>query len=625
MKINNPYFCFLLAFLILVKLILIAGNPVQMAWAPHDDGLYMLRAFYLVMDGSMGPYDSKLLIKLPGISLWLAGTRSLGIPYMLSINLLFIMSGVYFVAALRRIGVNQLLALLVFSVYLFHPVTFHWQWFRVLREPLAVSMLVLMLGSMLFVLSYLRDGLLSIAHMGMFAIVFAFSLLLREEDRLLYALFIMFVLVIALHLRTKWQDRSLKSRVGIMLILVAPLLFAVSGNTLTRMYVQHYYGVPLLYDFGEGEFPRLIAAIRSVESQQASRHVMVSQEALKKIRAEVPSFAPVIDRLPPPGPKSYSCERFKICDEWTNGWMLFWIKDAAFDAGLTPTLFDSQIYFLSIRRQIEQACAEGRLKCADKGSGIIPPFEWKWSQALLSEAAGVVQMMMMPRLGLVEPPSDIYPVSVDFGRAFQMITMTDRYDSQLQTLAAEDVLWKSFPQDIHLSLRYWLKYPDVAMSKDFGPLSDAGKLHAMDHYQRHGQQEGRVWQENEYRQATLFRFESMLEQWKPHMMAFGQKIGVGLELLGVLAFLIRLGIWRVAPPTPLVWVVTLFSLFTLIRVIAISYVSVYMGGLDDRLFFPTYVGAFLLAPLMIAETSKILFLRMQQKYYLTRSAMENDD
>ena len=178
MKNNNFYFWFLLAFLILVKLILIAGNPIQMAWAPHDDGLYMLRAFYLVMDGSMGPYDSKLLIKLPGISLWLAGTRSLGIPYILSINLLFIMSGVYFVAALRRSGVNQLLALLVFSVYLFHPVTFHWQWFRVLREPLAVSMLVLMLGSMVFVLSYLRDGLLSIAHMGMFAIVFAFSLLL---------------------------------------------------------------------------------------------------------------------------------------------------------------------------------------------------------------------------------------------------------------------------------------------------------------------------------------------------------------------------------------------------------------------------------------------------------------
>lgn len=619
---NNNNFWFLLAILILGKLILVAGNPVQMAWAPHDDGLYMLRAFHLVMDGSMGPYDSKLLIKLPGISLWMAGSRTLGIPFMLSINLLFILGGIYFIAALRRCGINQVLVLLVFAAYLFHPVTFHWQWFRVLREPLAVSLFVLLLGSMLFVLHHLREGRLSVLHMGVFAIVFAFSLLMREEDRLLYALFIMFVMVIAWYLRASWQGKSLKSRIGVMLILIAPLLCAVSGNAVMRSYVQHYYGVPLLYDFGEGEFPRLIAALRSVESDQDSRHVMVSQETLKKIRAEVPSFAPVIDLLPPPGPKSYSCERFKICDEWTNGWMLFWIKDAAFNAGMTPTLFDSQIYFLSVRQQIERACEEGRLKCVDKGSGLIPPFELKWSRALFSEAAGVIQMMMMPRLGIVEPPPDIYPVSVDFGRAFQMITMTDRYDAQLQTLATDDVVWKAFPKDLHLSLKYWLSYPDVAMSKDFGP--GTGRLSAIEHYQRHGQQEGRVWEANEYQPATLFRFKGLLDQWKPSIMAFGQKIAVGLEVLGLLAFLIRVGLWRVAPPTPLVWVVSIFTLFTLVRVIGISYVSVYMGGLDDRLFFPTYVGAFLLAPLIIADTIKTSILRAQltRSAYLSKSSME---
>lgn len=615
MKINANNFWFPVVFLILVKLALISGNPVQIAWAPHDDGLYMLRAFYLVMDGSMGPYDSKLLIKLPGISLWMAGSRLLGIPYMLSINLLFILSGIYFVTALRRFGVNHLLVLLVFVVYLFHPVTFQWQWFRVSREPLAVSLLVLLLGSMLFVLNYLRNGHLSAVHMGVFAVVFAFSLLVREEDRLLYVLFIMFILLVVWHLRTGWQSKSPQSRVGVMLILVAPLLCAFFGNAIMRSYVQHYYGVPLLYDFGEGEFPRLIAAIRGVESRQDSRHVMISQEALQKIRAEVPIFAPVIDRLPPPGPKSYSCERFNICDEWTNGWMLFWIKDAAFNAGLAPTLLDSQVYFLAVRRQIERACEESRLKCVNKGSGLIPPFELKWSGALLSEAAGVVQMMMMPRLGLVEPPPHIYPVNVDFGRAFQMVTMSDRYDSQLQALAAEDAMWKAQPKSLHLSLRYWLNYPDVAGSEDFGP--GAGKLGAMAHYQRHGQQEGRIWQHNEYQEATLFQFKGLLDSWKPYAMAFGQRIGIGLEVLGILAFLVRLGMWRAAPLTPLTWLVILFTAFTLVRVIAMSYVSVYMGGLDDRLFFSTYVGAFLLAPLIIADTIETLFLRA--KAHLTGS------
>jgi len=69
---------------------------------------------------------------------------------------------------------------------------------------------------------------------------------------------------------------------------------------------------------------------------------------------------------------------------------------------------------------------------------------------------------------------------------------------------------------------------------------------------------------------------------------------------------LRLSLFRKAPLSPLMWVALIFTLFTGVRVLAMSYVSVYMGGLDVRLFFSTYVVVLLMAPLIIADLCALL-------------------
>jgi hypothetical protein len=585
--------------LVLLKLFLLSGSAVSMIYGPHDDSLYVSRAFHLLMDGSLGPYDARLLIKLPGISLWLAGNRLLGIPHLLSINLLFAFAGIYFISALKRYNVNQFLLLLVFGLYLFNPVTIDYQWFRVLREPLSISLLVLMLASMLFVLVHLQEKRLSIMHLAMLAVVFTFAVMVREEDRLLYALLAMFVGLVLWKYWPIFRGLNLVSRSVVLVLVFLPFILALAGNVAMRSYVERHYGAPLFNDFGEGEFPRLIAAIRSVESRKDNRLVMVTQEALGKIRVAVPMFAPVIDRLPAPSQTSGSCERFKVCSEWTNGWELFWIKDAAFAAGLTPTLPAAQAYFRKVRLEIERACQEGRLKCRDKGQGLLPPFELRWTRAFLQEMTGVLRMMTIPRIGVVDAPPPTYSVDADLGRMYQMVTMTHHYNSKLQMNL--DETWKNQPKDLYLSLKYWLRYPDVAVNQDFGAKAGGEPLGAQVHYQRYGQHEGRVWQENE-----VSVFVSLIDSWKVIIMKLYEKFGWMLELLGALAFLLRLGLWRRAPLSPLMWAALIFTLFTGARVLAMSYVSVYMGGLDVRLFFSTYVVVLLMAPLIIVDLCALL-------------------
>jgi hypothetical protein len=204
-----------------------------------------------------------------------------------------------------------------------------------------------------------------------------------------------------------------------------PAVMALGANFVIHAYVESRYGLPIIYEFGEGEYPKLLATIRGIETRKDNRLVMVPQEALAKLRSEVPDFAPVIDHLPPPGPHTYSCQLQGVCSEWSNGWMPFWIRDAAAEAGLTPDLPTAQKYFRRIREDIEEACRTGRLVCRYKGNGLIPPFELRWTRAYLHELKRLAEMFLMPRLSVSADPSVDLDVSMELANIFRVVTMTD--------------------------------------------------------------------------------------------------------------------------------------------------------------------------------------------------------
>src|SRR5437870_3900971 len=85
---SNTFLWVACGWLILIKLALVSDLAVLMVFSPHDDQLYVSRAYHLLKDGTYGPYDSRLLVKLPGLSLLLAAVRRLGIPYLIFLNLL---------------------------------------------------------------------------------------------------------------------------------------------------------------------------------------------------------------------------------------------------------------------------------------------------------------------------------------------------------------------------------------------------------------------------------------------------------------------------------------------------------------------------------------------------------
>ena len=509
-----------------------------MVYAPHDELLYILRAYHLITDGSLGVYDARILVKLPGFSFFLAALRMLGFPYLQAILIFQAMAGLYLLHLLRRANVPVSILIISFALFMFNPVSFDAQSFRVLREPIALILQVVILGSMGYVFYSANIGKLAWMHLIILSIACSSLMLIREEDVILFGVLALFAVMIFSMVRLGFGNKKAIYLTG---LIVSTILFSIiASNTAVRFYIFKQYGAPILHDFGEGEFPKLIAAIRSIESQKDNRLVMPSQEVLSKVASSIPEFAPLVSKLPRPGSGTYSCTRFGVCSEWTSGWMFFWLKDAAFASGLFSDLQSSQAYFKHLRLEIEKACSDGRLTCSDKGGGMFPPFELRWSRAIIYELSKAIGIMVRPPFMDPEYPQAA-PVDEQTMKLFKLVTMSP-YISALPSIVGGQSLTSSINERI-INPLHDFKYDIVWIYSLFGSL-------------------------------VLF--------------------------LGFSSFLYLLWIWRLNFDHYLVlFLASIATVYAFIRLIALSYLSVYMGTLDPRLYFSTYVIAiFLSLPLL---------------------------
>ena len=537
MQLRGSFFWVIALLIVLFKLVMVADLSVAITYAPHDDSIYVQRALSLISGDGFGTYDSRVLVKYPGISLWLAGTRLLGLPFLLSVNLVYLAAGGYMLAAFLRCKTNRVIALLSFGLYVLNPITLGVEWTRVIREPLSTGIFIALAASMLHIAVSIELSKKIWTHLLAFSIAFSFSLYLREDDRLLWGLLFLFATVLA------WQDWVLKGhwtnqrKLTLLAIFLLPAVTALGYQMLLRGFVNNHYGLPILHELSEGEYPRFMAALRSIDSEKDNRMVMVPQETLNQLRIKVPSFAPVIDLLPPPGTRTNSCKLHGVCSEWSNGWMPFWIRDAAFRSGLTPSLPAAQAYFRNVRLDIEGACESGQLKCTARGSSLVPPMELRWARAYIAEAWRLAGMALLPSPNVIDVPKVLFDVPIDIGRQFQAVTMTDRFDTEYQS--------------------NFSKRPEKPYS------------------------------------SPLAQFRPQIE--KPYQFVAVISILAGLFVFSATFIRLVSGISYLLSPLSMIAMV--ICLYLIGRFFILSYVAVFMGAFDPRMMFLTYtVGVFIALP-----------------------------
>ena len=211
-------------------------------------------------------YDSRVLVKYPGLSIWLAGARMIGLPFLLSVNLVYVAAGVYILLAFTQCGVSRGIALLAFCLLLFNPITLSVEWTRVIREPLGVGIFVALTASMLHISAGISSGRRTGIHWAIFSLAFAFSVYLREDDRLLWGLLTGFVAAVLWQSKRRDGDYSAIRKASLIAVLLAPIVTTLLYDAAIRNFLERHYGLPILHEYSEGEYPRFMATVRAIDS-----------------------------------------------------------------------------------------------------------------------------------------------------------------------------------------------------------------------------------------------------------------------------------------------------------------------------------------------------------------------
>jgi len=472
----------------MIRLVLTSDQDPEAVYAPHDHLLYTKEAFFLLTGGWLGPYDNCTLLKNPLLAYLLAFARWTGFTYRSAVEALVFITGLHLRRAsnpfLGRVG-----SLVCVALFFFNPVMFDFYFWNVGRDGL--------LPLFTLNLALLWMGLLSQAWQNRvvehwvapsFCFLFALCLNLREEG-ILYLYFPATLVASAIwgSFRQLSPPNALRQtcRVALFAILAGLIL-----QGLVALHIANRYGVFLYNDFRQGNFPKLIRALQSIDTGSKQTYVSISQKDLQAAARVVPDISKINRALPSPpvGGALYN-DRCPVSEEWPDSHHFIWIKDAIHNAGLAPSAREFQDLCGRLAFEIRQCISEGTLPSSgESGGGIItfPRNRGEWVLVGKGFCHGLCQPFLLSFTSYGKPSNLIRGPSASrnftqFGNMFSYVTYTP-FDSlrnhQEGTGAAPAGLEQDTAQIIRIrrNLLYWIRYPDVAMSGIYGlddPIREA--------------------------------------------------------------------------------------------------------------------------------------------------------
>jgi hypothetical protein len=376
--------------------LLVCGHrPIALSLnAGFDDDLYMRSAYQIATGNWLGPYDKLTLAKLPGFPLFLAINYLVGLPIILSLSIIYVISVGYFCAVLRRLLQSDLLCFILFAAVLFAPPLASAATTFVQRDFFYASLVLALLASGVNLsLARVRP----ISDLG--AIALAGTLggwcwLTREESIWLLPP-VAFLAAVSLFASSRAGFRTTLA-IWIGAVVTAGLLVSSVG-LINRV----KYGRFVLSEINSAQFQSAMNALQRASYPDWRPYVPVAAAARRRIYEQSPTFRQMQPMLDPPnglnGWEATSCETFpQTCGDIGGGWFMWAFRDAADALGKHSSPRAAQEFYGKIASEVNAACAEGRLECARWLPPLAPPFTFSQVQSFpqtLLRAAEAVAML----------------------------------------------------------------------------------------------------------------------------------------------------------------------------------------------------------------------------------------
>lgn len=366
--------------------------------AGHDDRLFLLLAKSLLRGEWLGPYNHFTLIKGPMYPLWIAGVFLTGIPLIPAQHLLYAAACAVFVLAIRPLLPRPWLALLLFAVLLFNPVTCEaFVHGRILRQNIYHSLTLGTLASLAALALRRTRPLRELIPWALLAGGSLAAFWLTREEGIWLMPFL--GLLWAWLLFRIWRERApdLRRRAAVIL---SPLALWAAALLIVCSLNQYYYGVFATVEFKARPFMDAYGALTRVQPQPWRPYIPVSRETRERIYAVSPAFAELRPYLDGPASEGWYMpgEIFRGIPhgehEIVGGWFMWALRDAVAAAGHAHSGREAMAFYQRLADEVNAACDSGRLPAGPPRSGFFPVWGSAYNTPLYDSTARLASLLL---------------------------------------------------------------------------------------------------------------------------------------------------------------------------------------------------------------------------------------
>ena len=375
--------------IIAAKLILVYGRPLCPRLLPHDDFLFLQLASSVLKTGWLGPYHELTLVKGPFLPLFLAVSSRLGLPFLLSQDLLYLLASAVMVLALAPVVPSRTARVVLLAICAFNPATLSRDPDGVggsvlMRELLYAALTLLVIGASIALWTYRerRWGVRLTWSVSLGAALGALWLT-REEG-----VWIAPPLLFAGGVTGWWVARhvfSTKERVKACVLFALPLALWGAALLLVATLNWWHYGMFTTNELHTRPLRAAYGALTRVRHPEWIPNVPVPRAVRARIYAVSPAFRelrPVLEDVNSAWPM-FGCPIYPhTCGDIAGGWFFWAFREAVARNGYHSTAQNAAAYYRRLATEIDAACASGGLECDVPRATLIDPIRWYHIQHL---------------------------------------------------------------------------------------------------------------------------------------------------------------------------------------------------------------------------------------------------
>jgi hypothetical protein len=382
--------------LAVVKIWMTKAIPLTII-ADSDEKTFLLQAQGLLSGHWLGDYTVVTLAKNPFYSMFLAASFVAGVPALMAQQLLYAVACAVFVLAVRPAIVSwrpyQLV--LLYALLVFNPMSAMGTE-RLLRNHLYATLGVLLIASGVAIINRTHWGWKPLLK---WFLLFTFALtaqwLTREESIWVMPFLVVYTLAAGWLM---WRSNPSSWRRNLVL-LVLPYCVVYLSVLTVEILNKNKYGVFVANEQQSRGLRALVGAIHRVNPVPRDHLDVVTKQTREQIYVVSPSFAELRTSLEGVVGQFWadaSCQFAKVCTDNDINWGLIqWeLRHAALVAGHQGSATDAEKFYDQIAREINSACADGRLSCQPMRSSTMPAWESRFLPSALRKFWDTLKFMV---------------------------------------------------------------------------------------------------------------------------------------------------------------------------------------------------------------------------------------